>query len=117
DVVSYSDGGGVVRAAQKAVVGRERVAKFICAFSSHYWTEMDISLVEANGQGCMLMSRAGEIVALATIDASEEGIEQIMWIMRPSKLAGIGVTRQDASLTHQPATSWPMKRPPVWDIT
>src|SRR5207248_1775971 len=29
DIVSYSDGGGVVRAAQKPVIGRERVAKFI----------------------------------------------------------------------------------------
>ncbi|HWB99624.1 MAG TPA: sigma-70 family RNA polymerase sigma factor, partial [Bryobacteraceae bacterium] len=50
DVVSYSDGGGVVRAAQYPVMGRERVAKFISAFSSHFWTGVTISFVEANGQ-------------------------------------------------------------------
>ncbi len=93
DVVSYSDGGGVVRAAQYPVMGRERVAKFISAFSSHFWTGVTISFVEANGQACMLMSRDGAVVALATIDASEHGIEQIMWIMRPSKLAGITLSR------------------------
>jgi hypothetical protein len=45
DVVSYADGGGIVRTAAQAPV------------------------------------------ALATIDASADGINQIMWIMRPSKLA------------------------------
>jgi RNA polymerase sigma-70 factor (TIGR02957 family) len=94
DVVSYSDGGGIVRAAQKPVVGRDRVAKFISAVSSHFWTGVTISFVEANGQGCMLMSRDGAPVALATIDASEHGIEQIMWIMRPSKLVGISLSRR-----------------------
>jgi hypothetical protein len=94
DVVSYSDGGGLVRAAQKPVMGRDRVAKFIAAFSSHYWTGMNISFVDANGQACMLMSRESEVVALASIDASEDGIDQIMWIMRPSKLAGISLVRR-----------------------
>ncbi len=94
DVVSYSDGGGVVRAAQKPVAGRERVAKFISAFSSHFWTGVTISFVEANGQGCMLMSRDGSFVALATIDASEHGIDQIQWMMRPSKLASMSLSQR-----------------------
>jgi hypothetical protein len=33
------------------------------------------------------------LVAFATIDASAKGIEQIMWIMRPSKLAAISTAR------------------------
>jgi hypothetical protein len=36
DVVSYSDGGGLVRAARVPVAGRERVAKFIAAVASHF---------------------------------------------------------------------------------
>jgi len=94
DVVSYSDGGGMVRAAQKPVAGRERVAKFIAAVAPHFWGGMDVSFIEANGQNCMIMSRDGAIVALATIEASEQGIEQILWFMRPSKLAGIALQRQ-----------------------
>lgn len=91
DVVSYADGGGVVRAAQKPVAGRGAVAKFISAVSSHFWAGMTLSVVEANGQGCMVMSRDGAAVALATVDASEQGIEQILWFMRPSKLGRISL--------------------------
>jgi RNA polymerase sigma-70 factor (ECF subfamily) len=93
DVVSYSDGGGRVRAAQKPVMGRDRVAKFISAVSGHFWAGVTVSFVEANGQGCMVISRDGDAVALATIDASEQGVDQIMWFMRPSKLAGISMPR------------------------
>ncbi len=90
DVVSYSDGGGVVRTAARAPVsGRERVAKFYASFAWHFWTGMTLSLVETNGQAAVLMSRDGIPGALATIDVSAQGIDQIMWIMRPSKLAAI----------------------------
>lgn len=98
DVVSYSDGGGLVRAAQKPVVGRDRVAKFISAVAPHFWGGVEVSFIEANGQSCMTMSRDGAIVALASIDASEQGIEQIMWFMRPSKLAGIALQPRGAVL-------------------
>lgn len=90
DVVSYSDGGGVVRTAARAPVsGRERVAKFIAAFASHFWTGLTVTWIETNGQASALLSRDGIPVALATIDASAQGIDQIMWILRPSKLAAI----------------------------
>ena len=90
DVVSYSDGGGVVRTAARAPVsGRERVAKFYASFAWHFWTGVTISWVETNGQAAVLISRDGIPGALGTIDASPQGIDQIMWIMRPSKLAAI----------------------------
>lgn len=90
DVVSYSDGGGIVRTAARAPVsGRARVAKFIAAFASHFWTGITLTRVETNGQASILMSRDGIPVALVAIDASAQGIDQIMWIMRPSKLAAV----------------------------
>jgi RNA polymerase sigma-70 factor (ECF subfamily) len=89
DVVSYSDGGGLVRAARVPVLGRERVAKFIVAFSSHFWQGVRLAWVEVNGQESILISRYGEPVGLVTTEASEHGIHQIMWLMRPSKLAAI----------------------------
>ena len=94
DVISYSDGGGVVRTAARAPVsGRERVAKFIASFASHFWTGMTLEWVETNGQAAILISRDDVPVALGTIDASAQGIDQIMWIMRPSKLAAIATAR------------------------
>ena len=94
DVISYSDGGGVVRTAARAPVsGRERVAKFIASFASHFWTGMTLEWVETNGQAAVLISRDELRVALGTIDASAQGIDRIMWIMRPSKLAAISTAR------------------------
>lgn len=92
DVVSYSDGGGIVRAARVPVSGRERVAKFIAA-ASHFWKGVTLAWVEINGQPALLVSRDGIPVALTTIDASAQGINQIMWIMRPSKLAAMSTPK------------------------
>jgi RNA polymerase sigma-70 factor (TIGR02957 family) len=89
DVVSYSDGGGVVRAARTPIAGRERVAKFITAFASHFWTGVTLTWIQTNGQSSVLISRDGAVVTVATIDASMEGIGQILWMMRPSKLTAI----------------------------
>jgi RNA polymerase sigma-70 factor (TIGR02957 family) len=93
DVVSCSDGGGLVRAARVPVTGRERVAKFIAAVSSHFWNGVTLAWVEANGQDSVLISRDGQPVGLVTTDATEQGIHQILWIMRPSKLAAISTAR------------------------
>jgi len=96
NVVSYSDGGGIVRTAAHAPVsGRERVAKFIVSFASHFWMGITLAWVETNGRAAVLMSRGNIPVALATIDASAQGIDQIMWIMRPSKLAAISSRAKD----------------------
>ena len=96
NVVSYSDGGGIVRTAAHAPVsGRERVAKFIVSFASHFWMGITLAWVETNGRAAVLMSRGTIPVALATIDASAQGIDQIMWIMRPSKLAAISSRAKD----------------------
>ena len=89
DVVSYADGGGIVRAARVPVAGRERVAKFIGAFSSYFWRGVTLSWIEANGQLSVLMSRNGEPIGLVSVDVSEQGIDQIIWILRPSKLLAI----------------------------
>jgi RNA polymerase sigma-70 factor (ECF subfamily) len=55
DVTSYSDGGGMVRAARIPVVGRERVAKFIAAVAAHFYDGVALSRVEVNGQSAGLM--------------------------------------------------------------
>jgi RNA polymerase sigma-70 factor (ECF subfamily) len=91
DVVSTSDGGGFVRAARIPVAGRPRVAKFIAAVYD-FWTGVTLRWVETNGQASVLVLRDGTVGALVTIGASAEGIDTIMWMMRPSKLAAIAET-------------------------
>ena len=89
DVVSRADGGGFIRAAQKPIVGRERIAKYLSAMAPWAWSGLTVTGIEANGQPCALISRAGVPAMLVTIEASPEGIDQIMWMMRPSKLTGV----------------------------
>jgi RNA polymerase sigma-70 factor (ECF subfamily) len=73
NVVSRSDGGGEVRAARVPIAGRERVAKFIAAFASHFWTGVTLQWMETNGQPSVLITRERETIAVASVDASAEG--------------------------------------------
>ena len=87
----------MVRAARIPVVGRERVAKFIAAVAGHFWSGVTLTAVEANGQSCVLVSRQGRVVTLVTVDVSMDGIQRIMWMMRPSKLGALSAARSMAS--------------------
>lgn len=87
DVVSLSDGAGVVgNAARRPVLGRVPVAKFVRAFSSWWWDGTTTSWMETNGRPSLLVRRNGEPIALLSIAASDAGIEQLMWVMVPEKL-------------------------------
>ncbi|MBW4718590.1 RNA polymerase sigma-70 factor [Saccharothrix obliqua] len=94
DVVSYSDGGGAVRASRIPVHGATTVAKYVRAFSGHFWTGVEVSWAEVNGRTAALLRRDGVTFTVLAVAASEEGIDRIFWIMNPSKLGGVA--------SHQP---------------
>lgn len=87
DVVSYSDGGGVRGASKIPVVGRPHVSKYLAAFAPRFWPQADVRWVEANGRPAVLVSADGNAVALLSVEVSARGIERIMWVMNPAKLA------------------------------
>ncbi|WNV86413.1 RNA polymerase sigma-70 factor [Umezawaea sp. Da 62-37] len=89
DVVSYSDGGGAVRASRIPVVGRTHVSRYVAAFAKPFWTGASLTWVEANGQASVLVARDGEVFALVTLTASAEGVGRLMWVMNPAKLRTI----------------------------
>ena len=97
DVVSITDGGGIIGAARVPVLGRERVTKFIAGFASHFWANVTLSWMQVNGKSSVLISRGDVVVALATVDASPQGISQIFWVMNPTKLAAISQSLQASS--------------------
>lgn len=88
DVISTTDGNGVVHAARVPVAGRARVLKFVSGFPSAFWVDATFTPVEANGRPAVLLSRDGSVFALLTVVASSDGIEQLLWVMSPAKLAG-----------------------------
>ncbi|MCX5053128.1 MULTISPECIES: RNA polymerase sigma-70 factor [unclassified Streptomyces] len=87
DVVSYADGGGARGASRIPVVGRLRVAKYLAAFAPRFWPQSDVRWVEANGRPAVLVSADGNAVALLSAEVSTRGIERLMWVMNPEKLA------------------------------
>lgn len=88
DVASYTDSNGRVRAAARLPVhGRKNVAKLLAGFASRFWPDITVTWLEMNGQASVLLRRDGAAVAWASIEASDEGIEGIYWIMSPEKLA------------------------------
>ncbi|MGW4170625.1 RNA polymerase sigma-70 factor [Streptomyces chartreusis] len=87
DVVSYADGGGIRGASKIPVVGRRHVSKYLAAFAPRFWPPAEVRWVEANGRPAVLVSAEGNPVALLCVDVSARGIERIMWVMNPAKLA------------------------------
>jgi RNA polymerase sigma-70 factor (ECF subfamily) len=106
DVVAYSDGGGLVPAAGVPVSSRKRVATFIAALSRWCWKGVTLDWVETNGQAAVLILRDGVPIGL-TIDASAQGINEIMWFLRPSKLAAISKSGQRLNDGYAPGPAGP----------
>ncbi|SDJ83068.1 RNA polymerase sigma-70 factor, ECF subfamily [Nocardioides sp. YR527] len=87
DVVSRSDGAGIVAsAARRPVRGRDRVARFLAGWSDRWWPEVTLEWAQINGLPGLLMRRDGEPAAVLSISASPDGIDEIMWQMVPDKL-------------------------------
>lgn len=89
DVASISDGNGARQVSRKVVAGAERVATYIAAFSAWYWEGVELRFVETNGQTGAVMTRGDQLLGVVTLSASADGIDQLLWIMNPAKLARV----------------------------
>ncbi|MGW7549118.1 RNA polymerase sigma-70 factor [Streptomyces sp. NPDC054770] len=87
DVVSYADGGGIRGASKIPVFGRPHVSRYLAAFAPRFWPQSQVRWVEANGRPAVLVSASGTAVALLSADVSERGIERLLWVLNPAKLA------------------------------
>lgn len=73
-------------AARIPVAGQNRVAKFVAAFSSHFWNGKTIGWVEVNGQPAVTLTEDGVITTTLTLVCGPGGISRLLWIMSPDKL-------------------------------
>jgi RNA polymerase sigma-70 factor (ECF subfamily) len=88
-VTSLSDGNGATRVSRRAVVGAERVTKYITAISTWFWDGMDVRWVTANGQASVVLVRNGDVFGVLTVTASAAGIDQLLWMVNPEKIAAV----------------------------
>jgi RNA polymerase sigma-70 factor (ECF subfamily) len=89
-VTSLSDGGGRHQVARRAVVGMEAVAKFLAAMS-WFWKDVETRFTTMNGQTCVVLLAGGTVYGLLAVEASEDGIEQLLWMVNPAKNAEVAV--------------------------
>ncbi|MEU5628257.1 RNA polymerase sigma-70 factor [Streptomyces tendae] len=87
DVVSYTDGNGIRGASRIPVIGLPHVSRYLVAFAPRFWPQSQVRWVEANGRPAVLVLSGEKAVALLTADISADGIDRLMWVMNPAKLA------------------------------
>jgi len=90
NVVALSDGGGVVSASRRAVVGRDHVGRFLAGIVKKGGAGFEVAPVQANGQTSLLVSLDGSPYAVVSIDASPDGIESVFLVVNPAKLGAFG---------------------------
>ena len=88
DVVSLSDGGGIVSAARKPVVGRSNVARLVIGLLEKYSEGTTSLLVDVNGEPTIVVVRDGAPMVVWQFDIGPEGVRTMFAVLNPEKLRG-----------------------------
>ncbi|MFB9905438.1 RNA polymerase sigma factor SigJ [Allokutzneria oryzae] len=86
DVVLTSDGGGVVRAARRPVIGADRVARFLAGIRAKL-PDRELRPAVVNGAGGFLMLDDGRLVGAYAITVADGLVTAIDVVLHPTKLA------------------------------
>jgi RNA polymerase sigma-70 factor (ECF subfamily) len=91
DVVALSDGGGVVLAARKPVIGRERVARFLLGVIEKFTAGVEAVPALINGEPGFIGIRDGVAMAAWTVEIGPDGVQRFLNVMNPAKLSRLTV--------------------------
>ena len=86
DVVSLSDGGGVVSAARNPVVGRSNVARLVLGLLEKYSAGTTSLVAEVNGEPTIVVVRDGLPLVVWQFDIGPEGVRSMIAVLNPDKL-------------------------------
>lgn len=93
DVVLTSDGGGVVRAARRPIVGAPEVARFLIGVVAKAPDGTTVEWAQVNGAPALLARLDGRVSLCLQLVISEEGIGQVLVVANPAKLAALDEVR------------------------
>lgn len=86
DSTVYSDGGGRVKAAGRAIVGADHVSRFFTGIWPRFMADMERRFVEINGSPGLLMSSQGQVQYAFAFEMDEGRARNIYIVCNPDKL-------------------------------
>lgn len=88
DVVVTSDGGGVVSAARRPVVGADRAARYLLGIVARYVDQQaDVDLLVANGLPAIGIRQEGVLTSLVVLTVQAGRVARVDIVRAPAKLA------------------------------
>lgn len=102
EVVLLSDGGGIKQAAQRPVVGADKVARFIVGGTGKYAVSLAAELTYANGSPALVLHVNGELDGVMALRVEDGRIAGLYYVRNPQKLSRIG---EEVALTRSPGSA------------
>lgn len=97
DVVLLSDGGGLVSAARRPVLGRDNVARFLDGVARKGPADAAVDVIWVNGLPAIRAHRNGQAITVITLDVEDGLVTGVYVVVNPEKLANllepVGLTR------------------------
>ena len=94
DVTLVSDGGGVVSAARRPVVGADRVARFVAGVWRQAAAGRQVHLQEVNGMPSVVATVDGRLETVFVFNVADGRISAVRAVRNPAKLAGLRPRRR-----------------------
>jgi RNA polymerase sigma-70 factor (ECF subfamily) len=89
DATVWTDGGGIVRAARRPIVGARKAARFLIAIAPTVSPTATLREAVVNGQPGLIVIDTGAVVATMAFDVLDDRIVGIRIVSNPQKLASI----------------------------
>jgi len=87
DVVSRSDGGGIVNAARRPVRGREKVARYVAGLVARFGQEAVPAFTEVNGVPAVTLTEDGRLTGVLVVHTDGARVTALDLVVNPAKLA------------------------------
>lgn len=90
DVVLTSDGGGVVSAARRPVLGADRTARFLLGLiAKNLAHEVEVGLLDVNGAPAIGLRQGGVLTSLVVLTVAGESVRRVDILRAPDKLVSV----------------------------
>jgi RNA polymerase sigma-70 factor, ECF subfamily len=89
DVTAWTDGGGKVRAALRPLYGADHVARWLLGVMGRTEGELDVRLVDVNGQPGVVVLLDGRPDVVGALDVADGRVTAMRLVRNPDKLHGV----------------------------